>query len=373
MLRVTVEGVRAPDISTRLRISPNKWDSGKQKAKGTGQAVQTINQQLTEIRNRINNIYLTLEKERKPYTAQMIIAIYKGGYRTDATLVEAYEQYIKHLYSLHGTDKELKEKTIKHYEHCLMNVEKFLAYKNKKHLLAQEFNTQVANQFFNYCNTVLKHSNNHTVRLLNKINRALKYCHNEGVIKRMPSLVIEHKKSRRKQPIVYLTKQELDQWQRAEMPHESLDVYRDIFTLQCYTSMAYADVMSFDPEKHIVIRDGRECIKRERKKGHHRGYTLILLQAAKDILEKYDYQIPHRKNSYYNEMLKIVAAIVGIKDKNITTHVARKTFAVMALNTWGLSLSTVAACMGHSSTTTTEKYYVDVLDEKVYRDMAHLE
>ena len=67
---------------------------------------------------------------------------------------------------------------------------------------------------------------------------------------------------------------------------------------------------------------------------------------------KPDY-VTRRVQKYYRE--------VGIKGANL--HSLRKTFGSLLLQYGKVDLYTVSKLLGHSSITTTEKYYVDLLDE----------
>ena len=67
---------------------------------------------------------------------------------------------------------------------------------------------------------------------------------------------------------------------------------------------------------------------------------------------KPDY-VTRRVQKYYRE--------AGIKGANL--HSLRKTFGSLLLQYGNVDLYTVSKLLGHSSVTTTEKYYVDLLDE----------
>jgi site-specific recombinase XerD len=69
--------------------------------------------------------------------------------------------------------------------------------------------------------------------------------------------------------------------------------------------------------------------------------------------------------------LKEIADFCGIK-KNLTTHVARHTFASVIALANNVSLPNVAKMLGHSSTRMTQ-HYAKVLDSSIMRDMANVE
>jgi integrase len=103
-----------------------------------------------------------------------------------------------------------------------------------------------------------------------------------------------------------------------------------------------------------------------------------LLQIPLRILETYadDEQclargvlLPVLSNQRMNGYLKELADLCGIK-KNLSTHVARHTFATAAL-THGMSIDSVAKMLGHSNTDMT-RHYARVLDTKVSSEMNRL-
>ena len=68
-----------------------------------------------------------------------------------------------------------------------------------------------------------------------------------------------------------------------------------------------------------------------------------------------------------NSYLKEIADICGI-GKNLTTHVARHSYATSVCLANGVSMENVAKMLGHADTSIT-KHYARVLDQSIYRDM----
>jgi len=79
-------------------------------------------------------------------------------------------------------------------------------------------------------------------------------------------------------------------------------------------------------------------------------------------LQKDGYEVPFEyKPDYVTRRVQKYYREVSIKGANL--HSLRKTFGSLLLQYGNVDLYTVSKLLGHSSVTTTEKYYVDLLDE----------
>ena len=121
------------------------------------------------------------------------------------------------------------------------------------------------------------------------------------------------------------------------------------------------------------IRKGRHKMKKEKARCIS---NVPLINPAIEILEKYedhpiciekDVCLPLFCNQTMNSYLKQIATLCNI-DKNLTTHVARHTFATTITLANKVSLENVAKMMGHASTRMTQ-HYARVLDQTIMSDM----
>lgn len=172
-----------------------------------------------------------------------------------------------------------------------------------------------------------------------------------------------HSKTRK-----YLTMEQLNLLQAAPVATDKISKVRDLFLFQCYTGLAYADVMAFDFSK-VIVRNGKSVFVDTRRKTDEPFY-LVLMQPALDILKKYNYELPKITNQRYNDYLKVLAAAAGL-DVNLTSHMGRHTFAVLALNN-GAKMENVAKMMGHTDIKTTQ-IYAKVLNSAVEEEFSKLE
>jgi integrase/recombinase XerD len=92
------------------------------------------------------------------------------------------------------------------------------------------------------------------------------------------------------------------------------------FLFQCYTGIAFADLLRLDVAK--ILAEGRIVMTRKKTKTQ---FVIPLLPEAKQIL--IDAPALSLTNQKYNIALKTVGVAAGIK-KKISSHVARHSFAI---------------------------------------------
>ena len=167
----------------------------------------------------------------------------------------------------------------------------------------------------------------------------------------------------------WLSLEELSRIENIENIPSSLKIIRDLFLIQCYTGMAYTDLMDFSPEKLTEI-DGVTVLSGKRKKSGE-SYVTVIYPTLKNLLDKYNYNIPKRTNQSYNRALKILSMACNI-DKPLATHWARRTCGMLMLNK-GYSIEVVAKVLGHSDIKTTQHCYAKILDKTVIDSFKKIE
>ena len=173
----------------------------------------------------------------------------------------------------------------------------------------------------------------------------------------------------------FLTQAELDTLRSKESFLPRLDLVRDIFVFCCYTGLAYSDVKQLKQGDIIIGVNGERWIKMARKKTGSIS-SIPLLPVAESIIEKYNEHpyvldgkgvLPVLTNQKSNSYLKEIADVCGIR-KNLTTHLARHTFATTVTLSNGVSIASVSKMLGHRSLKTTQ-IYAKVLDTKIADEM----
>lgn len=153
----------------------------------------------------------------------------------------------------------------------------------------------------------------------------------------------------------FLTNKDVEMLTEVKLPEGGyIDKARDLFLFQCLTGLAYKDLATFNPQWVEKGTDGIAIYTNRRKKTLV-PFVFVLLPKAMKILEKYGGKLPVMGNPQYNLRLKVVAEAAGIK-KPISSHWGRHTAAMVWLNN-GIPLEVVSRCLGHSSTSVTQKVY----------------
>lgn len=131
--------------------------------------------------------------------------------------------------------------------------------------------------------------------------------------------------------------------------HETFKDEAKLFLLQCYTGVRFADLKTLYLNKEKSFDENRIVLSTN-KTGEI--VSMPLLPEVKKLLKK-NINIPTLED--YNRKLKLIASAEKIK-KNLSSHVARHTFAVR-LAELKVSKEVAGKLLGHRKASTTDIYY----------------
>lgn len=168
--------------------------------------------------------------------------------------------------------------------------------------------------------------------------------------------------------VEFLTDEERDRIGALELTEgHVIAAARDMFVFQCYTGMAYADMMAFRLDNCRKSGDVLTYSAPRVKTGV--WFYIQILPKALAVAEKYGGSMPNVCNEVFNRKLKGIAKMAGIT-KKLTTHVGRHTFATWALRN-GVPIERLAKMLGHTKITQTQRY-AKVLATDVYAEFEKL-
>lgn len=151
----------------------------------------------------------------------------------------------------------------------------------------------------------------------------------------------------------------------------------DVMTLQWghldFEKKELRKVMVKTNKRHVIpLSDSAiEILRKWKEKRPDSKYVFDLVKDDLDIDDEEElYRARNSATKCINQSLNVVGEKLGLKF-SLTMHVARHTFAVLALNK-GLSMTVVSRLLGHASTDVTEKVYAKFLPETLSAEMGRL-
>jgi integrase len=166
---------------------------------------------------------------------------------------------------------------------------------------------------------------------------------------------------------VYLTPDEIESLEKLTFSEKEthLELARDLFLIQCYTSLSFNELKEFDVNEHYIEGDNWEWILQKRGKTDVFQQIPLLPKAIK-LLQKLKFILMPSVNHRYNEYIRICAYRAGI-DKHLHSHIGRISCGAYLLNS-GISLEVVSRVLGHTNINQTERVYARILDNWRVKD-----
>ena len=339
-------------IGTGVKVYADQWDD-KKKVVRSNQSIQ-LNLRLDSMMSNLMEYVNSLIHRKIPFDFDSLDLFLKNS--------SEEKSYIKFVERRIEDRKDISEGTRKHHRGFVKVLNEF-GRMNYFHDLTKA-NVMLFDEFLR--GRWIKETTLYNYHKFNKvyINEAIRF----GLLSESPYLGIKvnrGKSDNRK----YLTSDELMLLKDCPISDLKISKARDLFLFQCYTGLSYGDMYKFDFERDVVERDGKYVIADRRAKTNE-DYFIVLLSPAIAILQKYDYKLPLLSNQKYNDYIKVAASYAKI-DKNLSSHAARHTFAVFALNN-GVPIEVVSKMLGHTNIKTTQ-LYAKILNTEVERGFDLLE
>lgn len=371
-VRVTF-GKLSAEVATGKSVLPSQWVATKGRAKGNTLKNKQINAFLDQMEYTLHDLTLQIQREGKQVSAKEILSRYKNLNAPKIGILALYAEHNQEQKELIGISVALG--TYKRHETSMKLFQEFLWNKyHVKDVAVNEVNLEMLQKYKHYLMTTRHNNNNTTVKYLRNLGKVLNLAVSR---KLMISSPIEELKLKI-EPVDkgFLNKEELTKLAEKVFEITRLEQVRDVFLFCCYTGLAYVDVHSLT-EKDIVEDGDRLWIRKARHKTNVMCH-IPLIKPARDILEKYaplahctGKLLPVLSNQKMNAYLKEIASVVGI-DKDLTTHLARHTFATTVTLANHVSIESVSKMLGHSSIRMTQ-HYARILDASIESEMLNVE
>jgi len=376
-LRISVNGKRI-EMSMHRNIDVQNWDAYFGHVIGTTKKARDINSFLESTKSTLYEHYKYLRETGKDVTPLAIKNAFLGINTEEdkgKKVLELYREHNEKIKTLKNID--YAPATLQRYETSLRFTQDFIKRKYKKDdLYLSELNHQFMVDYEMYFKTVRKCAHNTTMKYLKNFKKIVRLAINHGYIDKDP--FVNYKMKLKKVDRGFLSEEELDIIMKKEISNKRLEQIRDCFVFSCFTGLAYSDLKRLSGDHIVTGTDGGRWIKIKRMKTDNMS-SIPILPISQKIIDKYkndtyckanNVLLPVRSNQKMNNYLHELANICEI-EKNLTSHLARHTFATTVTLNNNVPIETVSKMLGHSSINMT-KIYARLLDKKVGQDMKHL-
>lgn len=369
--RITLNKKRK-EFSTGYFVLDKHWDASKQLIIAKTTELKSINTQLNQISQLFLQIFNTLLLEKEAFDVDDIYNRYKGDNDRNVTyLLEFYVNYLKRMEQLIGID--MKRSTWKKHENAYLNLKGYIKSNHKgKDFKLQDIDLPFIKDYEFYLKTNRRFSQATINKVLQRLKKMFSFAIEQNEILQSP--FNGYRFNLLKKEVVYLTTEELKALEESKPTQPRLMLVKDLFVFCCYTGLAFNEMANL---KHSNIEkgfDGKLWISLIREKTN-KSVSIPILPKANSILNQYstesDLVFPKLSNQKFNSYLKEIADIVGI-EKNLTHHIARKTFASTVLLYNDVPIEIVSELLGHSSIKVTQESYAKLSNKKVSETMIRL-
>ena len=373
-LRITIDGKRT-EISTKRTIEIKKWSVEANKAIGRTEDIRELNAYLDSLVSKVYQCQRDLIQDNKEVTTETLKNKFLGIEENQVTLINLFKDHNKQVEKLIGNGYSAG--TLERYKTVCKHLQEFMKHRyNVSDFRLNKINHKFITDFEFYLKSERECAHNSTIKYIKNFKKIVRIAIANDWIVKDPFLnyKVQLKEVKRE----FLSEEEMQTMLEKDLHTHRLELVRDIFIFCCYTGLAYSDVKKLSKDSLVIGIDGEKWIKTNRTKTGTRS-SIPLLPPAIKILKKYENSplsvskgvlLPVLSNQKSNAYLKEIADLCGIK-KNLTTHLARHTFATTVTLSNGVGIESVSKMLGHTSIKTTQ-HYAKILDSKVSDDMAIL-
>jgi site-specific recombinase XerD len=373
--RITVDRKKS-EFSTPFYVEETSWDDNRNRLSKNN----PVNDELVEIENSIRAVRRKMIDNQIPVTSRAIKQYYKGENSFKHYLLPFFERFISEMES----KNEVVYKTIQAYKKTKSTIESLLKkhYKSKNIQFA-EIDYAFISKYDNYLVSEYKDNLGNSI-CRNTVNKnhsrfrtVLLRAKREKIIQENPyeSFALKDTKTYRD----YLTIEEINAIRKSNLGgNKSLQQVRDFFLFSVYSGLRYKDAYNLKMEDIITDNKGNRIIQVMTEKTDE-FVNVPLIEEALLIIERYKdtpdrevfgYVLPRYSNQKINTYVKTIAELCDI-EKKITHHVARHSFATLALNN-NISLEVVQKLLGHTNNKTTQ-IYAKMMTQTVVEEMKKID
>ena len=293
-----------------------------------------------------------------PITAQTLKKCIQMGGVMSYTIKNLFDDY-ETILKKKVRNGQIKEVVARRYTYIRTLFEKYIDFNRE----TTEITPSIIENF--YLDLKPKYEESSLAGMITRLKTIFKYGMDNNHIKVNPFQNI--KVNKHQKDITYLTQEELQRIYDLNIENKSLSDVRDMFILQASTGLAYTDIATLSRDDIQIAEDGTHYIIGNR---HKTGvqYTTIILPMGVEVLKRHNYQLRIISNQKTNAILKTIQIMANIKT-NMTTHLARRTFACLLINSKKVRAEVVSKALGHSNVKQTLSAYAKIFDQTIINEL----
>lgn len=372
MCRITCNGVRAGDFSTKLKCNVSEWNAKRQIVKGASENSKTINQMLDGIRAKINKIWLELENNDMLVTASKLKELYLGNgqQQRSYTFLGVYDLYLA-WYKKRLKAGEVGNRVVEAVTAKRQHLIDYLSSLGMNDVFIDEVTRAWFEDIKLFLLVEKRLKVNTSAKTMACYKAVLEYAVNHDYLEKNPFRGLTVKKEYTDPDFLEL--EHLEILENYEFENATFDRVRDFFIFCCYTGLAWTDYDALT-QSEVVEQAGGLWLDSQRQKGRSQNYGKYftpISEKALEIYHKYGSNVenlPKMTNQTFNRFLKEIQAVVGIErgkgKSGLHCHLARHTFVWLALNKWELEKDLIIEMVGHSSKRMLD-FYAKIGNERV--------
>ncbi len=375
-MRLTYNAEREELGSTHIKCRKSQWDQENQTFSGRSVWAQEQNMKLAKLLRRIDSLTENLEKDGHELNAALIKNFFALQHRptgqvaqpgtglvhrrTLFTFPDLVTFHAEHQTKRHQLGK-ISQATLDIQANYAANILDYLVLVKREKLPATSLDDEFMENLELHLSATEQFGGLHIEKHLKFVKQVMKWCYARQLIRRnaLADYVVECNDE--EPDTTHLTIQELQRLIAFDfhalaalgkmhiLTANTLSAERDAFVFNCFTGMHHCD---YTNKLFKIEQDkGTYWLTGKRQKTN-KEFFLKLLEPAVAILTKYGgnlHDLPAKSNQKRNDSLKFIAVHVQLPH-NLSTKIARKTFADLALNEMLVGADDVATMLGLVST-----------------------
>lgn len=378
MIRVTYGGGRV-DLYTGITVLPKQWNEKKERIKQgcvvDGAEYNVLNDTLDEqekfVRDYFNNSAIRSTAPSLNDLKERFNHAFKASSKTQSSeFFYMFDRFREETASKNGWQKDRKD-MFERLERKLKDFKPDIRFSDLSITTMEAFKVYLSKTMYN--DALGKH--------LTYFKQFISWCKKKKCQIHEEFFDYEPHLPKSKKAVRYLTLDELDRLYNLSLDgKEGLERARDIFLFQCYTALRVSDVRQLKHENITKNEEGYYIIDILTEKDDDRIHFRLPNRAV-SIYTKYKDNVyenglvfpvisPQKYNEHLKELGKVAdlqgewidyeyrlteKVVVKTKKRDLSTHTARRTFIVTAMNE-GVSLDLIALITSHSDVKAMKPY-----------------